>query len=130
MIIHKDGINHPMSAVFFTDEDAFRWVRERVRREKDVAPTREDAWKSVAESIGLASGTVENIDRQRRKSLTSAIRDKIHEHKVRWIRREHMRLSNELAIADRGGSVASEIDLRKARAALEEAREILEGARR
>lgn len=130
MIIHRDGINYPMSVVSFTDDDAFKWVRDRVQIEKLSADNREEAWASVAQSIGVAPGTVENIDRKRRKSLSSLIRDKIHEHKIKCIRAEYLRLGHELAIADRGGSTASEDDLDQARAALKAAEAILQGARR
>lgn len=139
MFIQRCGINRPMTAISYTDEDARDWVVRSLRREAETV-ARQDladsglrrcdlARRKLARDIGIAPGTVETIARRRRKSLPGEIRDLIHRHMIRWLSAEHSRLAHELSLADRGFSRATARDLQEARAALEEAQKILSEAK-
>ncbi len=83
------GINQSMSLITFDDEAAFDWVVDQVEcQRRTKCDTRPAARAAAARDIGIAPGTVANIDRNRRKSLQSWVRDKIRTHKINWLRAE------------------------------------------
>ena len=117
-----------MQAATFDDEAASKWVVDQVDRLRPQFENRPDARREAARLIGIAPGTVANIERKRLKDL-ARIRDIIQQHKIKWLRAEMNRLDNELRIALSGCTRASETDLRKAKSALEEAKSLLASQR-
>jgi len=119
-----------MSAVAFDDETAREWVVGEVKREKLRSGAKKpEARRAVAGSIGIAPGTVENIERNRLKGLRGRVRDKIQTHKIRWFEQQLRWAIHELAIACRGHSSASDADIRGLTRAIEQAQARLEALR-
>jgi DNA gyrase/topoisomerase IV subunit A len=129
MSIQENGINYPMTTAVFDDAAAREWVVDEIERARRSCESRPDARRAVAHSIGIAPGTVENIDRDRLKGLRAWVRDKIHAHKIRCLEAEAARMVHELARARSGFSRASEDEIRAVETALEEGRAILKRAR-
>lgn len=140
MIIHQRRINHPMTVITYTDEDAREWVVRSLRREvetigrqalEDTSVKRgELARRRLARAIGVLPGTIENMMRGRLKTMPGKIRDRIHEHQIQWLRAERARLAHELSLAAQGLSACTPADLDQAQIALETAQNHLRGARR
>lgn len=136
-MIHQRRINHPMTVITYTDEDAREWVAMSLRREADAIDRQalEEtgvkrsvlALRHVARAMGVLPGTIENLMRGRLKGLPGRIRDRIHEHQIRWLQSESARVEHELALAAQGLSRAAPADLERAQAALAEAKTFLRG---
>lgn len=120
-----------MSLVTFDDDAAFEWVVEQVECQRRTScETRPQARAAAAQAIGIAPGTVENIDRGRLKGLRSWVRDRIQDHKIKSLEAEFVRIERELAITRRCGSRASAEQIRKACAARDAIQAFLDEERR
>lgn len=129
MSIHKTGINDPMSVATFDDDAAREWVVDQVKARRPAHKDKPSTRIALADEIGLAPGTIENIERERHKGLRGWMRDRIQAHKIKWLEAEFARIEQELALARRYGTRASPGEMRSAQASLEEIGAILERER-
>jgi hypothetical protein len=129
MSIHKTGINDPMSVATFDDDAAREWVVDQVKARRPAHKDKPSTRIALADEIGLAPGTIENIERERHKGLRGWMRDKIQAHKIQWLEAEIARLHDELEKTRRGGSRASPKQIHKARSLLDEMAALLERER-
>ncbi len=134
MRILESGIV-PMDTATFDDESASKWVVEQVERMRrsgrSDCDNRPDARVAVARDIGISPGTVENIDRKRlRRSLQTIIRDKIQEHKIRFLEAEIRRNMNELERARKTGSPRLQKHISALEVSTSEAQSVLEAVLR
>lgn len=111
-----------------TDADAKRWAQsmqdqERVRSGASIPQAR----RIIARRIGIAPGTLENLDRGRGKGLRGWIRDQIRAAFCREIEAEIARLSHVLAVARLSDSGASPAAIREAETSIANARSLIEG---
>ncbi len=123
MVIHKHGINYPMHAVAFDefDDDAARdYVVRQVNARRPAHPNKDAAREELAGEIGVAPGTLYNIIRQRRKSLSRLIIRKIHDHLLQCLEAEFVRIERDLAVARRRGMDDSSRNMRAVASARDE----------
>lgn len=108
----------PISA--FDDVAAREWVLSAIRRESARSGLRKSLVRTaIAGRIGISSGTIENIERDRLKGLKSWVRDRIQDYAIRCIEKEIRLLSNELAIVSARRCGADQGQMRAAHVALD-----------
>lgn len=122
-MMSKDSDKSTMTCV---DAEMRRWARELEDGEmRRTGKQRPFARQALADRIGVASGTLENIQRGRSKGLRRWIEDKIAAAVAHEVELEISRLERTLEEARRrlGRSAATEIG--EAEAAIENARDKL-----
>jgi hypothetical protein len=86
---------------------------------------KDQARRWIAQRARTGFGTIDNIIRERVKTVDEKIRDKLQALLVPELEKEIARLTNVLAAARRGGGVLAAANVRKVQACLAEARSLL-----
>lgn len=126
MSVHRSGTIHPMStAVVMEDPDllAARLVGDAETRYRKSYGSR--ARTALAHDAGVAPGTLGNLQRGRHKGLKGRVRDKIMQFIAAEIQSEIRRLEHDLALAIKCASQPNSDAICEARAALDEARRLI-----
>ncbi len=90
-------------------------VQQEVRR-SGVKPKR--ARENVARSLGTAPGTIENLQRNRLKSIAGWLRDALRARVLRELEAEHSRIEHEIGLLQRIGADPRGDEMAAARADL------------
>ena len=82
------------------EEKARDWVMELQKREKErTGANKPCVRRAVAEDIGVVPGTLENIERRRRKGISTTVFERVRAAFLRESENEIRRLENERHVA-------------------------------
>lgn len=121
MRVRNPKTNSP-PAVLFDDAAARRWVIDQIGYERYRSHVATPlARRALARRLGVAPGTVENIERGRFKGMRANLRDAIHKHKIEFFEKQIEAARHELEIARSGSCPSAPASVRALEAAIEAA---------
>lgn len=93
-----------VSDIAIDRDPAFALAQSLFKRARDRGLSRVLAYRDVARRVRVGAGTFENIVRERVKGVDGLVRDRLTDVFVRELQLEVTRLTNELAVARKGGA--------------------------
>lgn len=108
------------------EEQARSWVVQLQEREKKrTGAKKPDVRRAVADDVGVVPGTLENIERRRRKGISTIVFERIRAAFLREAENEIRRLENERHLALQIGLDARCDEVREVEANIAALREVM-----
>lgn len=127
-MIHEKRIKRPMSAVAEASDidTAHGWAKRLLKYEQERSGLSAEELRPVlARHIGVAPGTIENIQRKRIKEPSSSLMRKLRDALTRELQAEAKRHEHEVHVLEQTGCDPRDGEIAEVAAGLARIREIL-----